>query len=116
MREPPSRDLVRRPLGLDPVLVLQRREGAVEVVDADRDVPVRGAQLVGAAVVVVGQLEDVLVVAEREEVVRRLALAVSDDVHVAGEAKAQRLVEAAAPLGVGDPNHGVQEVGHGAIV
>jgi hypothetical protein len=53
-------DLVRGPLGLDPVAVLERRERAVEVVDADRDVPVPGSELVRATVVVVRQLEDVL--------------------------------------------------------
>jgi hypothetical protein len=40
-------DLVRRPLRLDPVLRLQLLERPVEVVDADRDVRVGGAQLVG---------------------------------------------------------------------
>src|SRR5262245_41884479 len=79
--------VVRRALRLDAVTVLQRRDGRVEVVDADGDVPVPGAQLVRAAVVVV---------------VGRLELAVSDDVRVAREAKAERLVEATAPLGIGD--------------
>src|SRR5262245_4369125 len=69
---------VGRPLGLDAVLVLQRREGRVEVVDAERDVPIRGAQVVRAAVVVVGELEDVLLIAHREEVVRGFEFAVSD--------------------------------------
>jgi hypothetical protein len=64
------------------VVVEERREGRVEVVDADRDVPVPRAQVICAAVVVVGELEHVVVVAEREEVVRRLELAVPDDVHV----------------------------------
>ena len=91
-------------------------ERPVEVVDPDRDVPVRGAEVVRATVVVVRQLEDVLVVSEREEVVRRLELAVSDDVHVAGEAEAECLVEAAAPLGIGDANHGVQEIGHASTL
>ncbi len=44
------------------------------------------------------------------EVVRRLDLAVPDDVHVALEAEAQRLVEGAALLRIGDPDHRVQEV------
>ena len=92
--------------------VLQRGERAVEVVDADRDVPVPGSEVIGATVVVVGQLEDVLVVAEGEEVVRRLELAVPDDVHVPREAEAERLVEAAAALGIGDANHGMEESGH----
>ena len=104
--------LVRRPLGLDPVLVLQRPECAVEVVDPDRDVAVRGAELVGPTVVVVGELEDVLLIADREEVVRRLELAVTDDVHVAAEGEPERLVERAALLRIGDTDHRVQEVGH----
>ena len=110
------RDLIRRPLGLDAMRVLQSCERSVEVVDGDRDVPVPGAEVVRATIVVERQLEDVLGVSEREEVVRRLALAVSDDVHVAGEAKAERLVEAAAPLGVRDPNHRVEEGGHRPIL
>ena len=65
---------------------------------------------------VVRQLEHVLLITDREEVVGRLELAVPDDVHVAREAKAERLVEAAAPLGVGDANHGVEKVGHGVIL
>jgi Recombinase/Recombinase zinc beta ribbon domain len=56
--------LVRRPLGLDPVAALELLERAVEVVHADRDVPVPGSDVVRAAVVVVGQLEDVFVVTE----------------------------------------------------
>ena len=61
------RDLVRRSLRLDAVLTCERRERAVEVVDADRDVPVCGAELVGASVVVVGQLEDVLRISEEKK-------------------------------------------------
>src|SRR5205823_2648418 len=89
---------------------------AVEVFHADRDVAVAGAEVVRAAVVVEGQLQDRSVIAEREEVVRRLELAVADDVHVALEAEAERLVERAALLGVGDPHHRVQELGHGRIL
>src|ERR1700757_3479504 len=66
--------------GLD-ALLLQLRERRLEVVDADGDVPVAGAEVVGAAVVVEGQLEHRVVVADAEEVVRRLELAVADDVH-----------------------------------
>ena len=71
--------LVRRALGFDPLLA-QSRERAVEIVDAGRDVPVAGPEVVGAAVVVVGQPEHRLLAAEREEVVRGLQLAVADDV------------------------------------
>jgi hypothetical protein len=46
------------PLRLD-ALIRECGQGRVEVVDADRDVPVAGAQLVRAAVVVVRQLENV---------------------------------------------------------
>jgi hypothetical protein len=63
--------LVGRALRLDAVRVLEGRERPVDVLDADRDVPVRRPQLVRAPVVVVGQLEDVLRVAERDEVVGR---------------------------------------------
>src|SRR5207247_626866 len=49
---------VRLPLGLD-ALLGELGERRVEVVDADGDVPVGGSQLVGTAVVVVGQLEHV---------------------------------------------------------
>src|SRR5512132_13313 len=51
------------------------------------------AEVIGAAVVVVGQLEHRLLVADAEEVVRRLELAVADGVHVALEGEPQRLVE-----------------------
>src|SRR6478736_771799 len=78
--------LVRRALGLD-ALPGQSPERALEVVDADRDVPVGGAQLVRAAVVVVRQLEDAVRLADREEVVRCLELPLADDVHVALEAE-----------------------------
>ena len=108
--------LVRRPLRLDSVVVLQGAERGVEVVHADGDVAVPRSELVRAAVVVVRQLEHVLLIADREEVVGRLELAVPDDVHVAREAKAERLVEAAAPLRVGDANHGVEKGGHGGIL
>src|SRR5215831_7095138 len=103
---------VRLALGLDPLL-LQARERRVEVVDAYGDVPVARAQLVRAPVVVEGQLEHRLLVAEREEVVRRLQLAVADDVEVAGEREPERLVEDAALPGIGDADHGVKKGGHG---
>ena len=69
---------------------------AVEVVDADRDVAVAGPEVVRSAVVVQRQLELLVLAGEAEEVVRRLPLAVPDDVHVAAELEAERLVERAA--------------------
>src|SRR5436190_15040521 len=63
-------DAIRLPLRFDP-LFLQRGERFVEIVRRDGDVPVAGAQVVAAAVVVVGQLQHRLLVAEREEVVGR---------------------------------------------
>src|SRR5439155_21357096 len=82
---------VRRPLGLDS-LARALCEGSVEVLDPDRDVPVAAAEVVAATVVVECQLEHRLLVADREEVVRRLQLAVADDVEVAREGEAERLV------------------------
>src|SRR5437763_11155144 len=79
------------------------RRASLEVVEADRDVPVARAELIGAAVVVERQLEHRLPVADREEVVGRLELAVADDVHVALKAEAERLVERAVLLGIRDP-------------
>src|SRR5947207_3421668 len=73
--------------------------------------PYPRAELVRAAVVVGRQLEHRLLVAHREEVVRRLELTVADDVELARESKPERLVEGAAPLRVGDPDHRVQEAG-----
>ena len=87
-------------------------EGSVEILDPDRDVPVAAAEVVAAAVVVERQLEHRLLVADREEVVRRLELAVADDVEVAREGEAERLVERAALLGIGNPAHRVQEARH----
>src|SRR5262249_43833716 len=94
---------VRRTLGLDPLLG-ETHENPVEVVDADRDVPVAGPEVVRAAVVVEGQLQLGLVAREREEVVRRFELALADDVQVALELHPERLVERAAPVRVGDAN------------
>src|SRR5262245_65050743 len=68
---PAFANAIRLALGLDP-LPLQLSKGVVEVIGSDRDVPVPRAHVVGAAVVVVRELEHVLAVAEREEVVRRL--------------------------------------------
>src|SRR5207247_7474601 len=74
--------LVGRALGLD-ALLGELGERGVEVLDPDSDVTIGRAQLVREAVVVERQLEHVLGVAQREEVVRRLQLPVADDVHVA---------------------------------
>src|SRR5262249_42868845 len=108
-------DLIRRPFGLD-ALLREARARLVGVLDAGGDVPVGGAQLVRAPVVVEGQLEHAIVVAHREEVVRRLALPVTDDVEVPREGEAERLVERTALLRIRDPDHGVQESGHGWIL
>src|SRR5579862_601920 len=89
--------------------LLERR---TQVVDGERDVPVAGAEVVRAPIVVVRQLEHGRLAADRVEVVRRLDCAVADDVHVALELEAEGFVERAAALGVGDPHHGVQELGH----
>ena len=59
-----------------------------------RDVAVRRAELVGAAVVVERQLELLLLAGHAEEVVRRLELAVADDRQLAPELEPERLVEA----------------------
>ncbi len=50
--------------------------------------------------------------AELEEAVRRFQLRVADDVELACEREAERLVEGAAALGVGDADHRVQEASH----
>src|SRR5947208_1245297 len=93
--------LVRRPLGLD-ALLRETRKRALQVVDADRDVAVTGSEVVRPAVVVEGELELLLLAGKAEEVVRRLLLAASDDVEVAAELEAERLVERPAALRVGD--------------
>src|SRR6266508_3690115 len=98
-------------LGLDPLL-FQLGECRVEIVHGDRDVAVGVAELVLPTIVVEGELEHVVVVSEREEVVRRLPLAVADDVHVTAEGEAERFVEGAALLGIGDAQHRVQVFGH----
>src|ERR1700674_4255833 len=59
------------PLGLDP-LASQPLEGGSEIVDADRNVAVGGAELVAPAVVIEGELELLLLAGRAEEVVRRL--------------------------------------------
>src|SRR5262249_43231308 len=73
-----------------------------------RDMAVGGAELVGAPVVVEGELELFLLAGHAEEVVRRLELAVPDDRELATELHAERLVEGTAPVRIGDPDHRVQ--------
>ena len=92
--------------------VFKRGERLGHVVDRERDVPVARAELVRAPVVVERELEHRFLVADPEEVVRRLELALADDVHVALEREAERLVERAALLGIRDPDHRVQELRH----
>jgi hypothetical protein len=61
-----------------------------------------------AAVVVERELELLVLAGDAEEVVRRLPLAVPDDVHVAPELQAERFVEGPSPPRIGDPEHRVQ--------
>src|SRR5689334_15481463 len=75
---------IRRPLGLDSLL-LQPRERPVEVVDRERDVTVARAEVVRSPVVVVRELEFLVLAGHAEEVVRRLLRAVTDDVELAPE-------------------------------
>src|SRR5262249_31013073 len=110
---PALADAVGVPLRFD-ALLLQRLERGREVVDRERDVPVAGAEVVRAAIVVVGELELLVLAGDAEEVVRRLLLAVPDDVHIAAELEAERLVEGAALLRVGDAVHGVEVASHAA--
>src|SRR5262245_39552310 len=74
------------------------------------------AEVVGAAVVVERELELLLLVGDTVEVVRRLELAVADDLHLAPELEPERLVERAAATGIGDAVHRVQVPGHAAIL
>src|SRR5207244_4294797 len=80
-------DAVGFPLGLDAEL-LQAHERVSEVLRRDRNVPVGGAELVRAAVVVEGQLQLGVVAREGEEVVRGLELPVAHDREVAPELEA----------------------------
>src|SRR6266487_2275332 len=104
-------DAVRLAFRLDP-LALQLLQARREVVDPDRDVPVARAELVRAAVVVEGQLEHRLLVADAVEVVRRLELAVTHDVEVARERETERLVERPALVRVRDPHHRVEKLSY----
>ena len=76
--------------------------------------PYARAELVGAAVLVVRQLELFLLVGEAVEVERRLLLAVADDRRLAPELVPERLVERAAARRVGDAEHGVEITGRHA--
>src|SRR5581483_5755647 len=107
--------LIRRPLRLD-ALLRQRRERRVEVLDAEGDMAVAGAEVVRPTVMVERQLELGVVAGRREEVVRSLQLAVPDDRRLAPELEAERLVEGAAAVEVGDPHHRVQVAGHAGSV
>src|SRR5207244_6215954 len=97
---------VRLALRLDPLL-LQPGESSVEIVDADCDVPIGVAHFVRAPVVVVGEFQNVLLVANREEVVRRLEVAVPDDVHVTTARAAEPLIEGPSLLRVSDAQQGM---------
>src|SRR5579864_469293 len=85
---------IRLALGLD-ALLLQLRERRAKIVDRICDVAVAGADVVRPPVVVERQLELRVFARSAEEVVRRLLLAVSDDVELAAELEAERLVEGA---------------------
>ena len=74
--------------------------------------PIGGAELVAAAVVVERQLQLLLLAGDTEEVVGRLLLALADDVHLAAELEPERLVKRPAPLGIGDSVHGVEIARH----
>src|SRR5204863_10048854 len=93
--------------------ILQSREGRIEVVDADRDVAVTGAEVVRTAIVVEGELELLLLAGDAEEVVRRLELAVAHDRKLTAELESERLVKGPTLLWIGDPVHGVQVARHG---
>ncbi len=80
----------------------------VEILDANRDVTITGTEVVGAAVVVERELELFCLAGEPEKVVRRLNLAVADDVHVATKLQPECLVEGAAAGWIGDAVHRVE--------
>src|SRR5215213_3560104 len=99
---------VGRLLGLDAVPA-EPLEGAVEVVDGERDVVVARAQLVGVHAVVVGQLEPVTVAREPHEDVDRLVA----DRHPPPLLEAEGLVERDRAIDVADAVAGVEKL-HGA--
>jgi len=86
----------QNPGGLNPLRAeaLQRRR---EIVDCVRDMTVARAELVRPPVAVERQLELLIMPGNAEEIVRRLPLAVADDVHLATELEPERLVERPAP-------------------
>src|SRR3954451_15133706 len=98
---------VGRLLGLD-ALVLQVREGRIEVGRRDRDVVVAGAELVGLDAVVEGQLQAVLVAGQAHEDVDRLVA----DRHAPALLEAEGLVEGDRAVDVADAVAGVDERGH----
>src|SRR6266540_2380104 len=106
---------VRLPFRPDSLLA-EPLERVCEIVDADRDMAVAGAELVCAAVVVERQLELLLLARKAEEVVRRLELAVAHDRQLAPELHSESLVEGAAPLRIGDADHRVQVARHAGIL
>src|SRR3954470_3765875 len=98
---------VRRLLGLD-AMAAQPLEGAVEVVDGQRDVVVARAELVGLDAVVVGELEPVAVAREPHEDVDRLLA----DRHPPPLLEAEGLVERDGAIDVADAVAGVDQL-HG---
>ena len=70
------------------------------------------ADVVRPPVVVEGQLELRVLARGAEEVVRRLLLAVADDVELAPELEAEGFVKGPAPGRVGDADHRVEIAGH----
>src|SRR3954452_19385286 len=98
---------VRRLLGLDAVPA-EPLEGAVEVVDRERDVVVARAELVGVHAVVVGELEPVAVAREAHEDVDRLLA----DRHPPPLLEAEGLVERDGAIDVADAVAGVEQL-HG---
>src|SRR4051812_36381953 len=99
---------VGRPLGLD-AEVGQALKGRVEVVDRERDVPVAGADLVRALLVLVpGQLEPRAVAGEAHEDVDGLVA----DRHPGQLLEAELLVELDAAVDLEDAVTGVDELAH----
>src|SRR3954453_8106583 len=100
-------DPVGRLLGFDAVAA-EPLEGAVEVVDGERDVVVARAELVVVDAVVVGQLEPVAVARNAHEHVDRLVA----DRHPPPLLEAERLVEGDRAVDVADAVAGVDQL-HG---
>src|SRR6185295_16317665 len=98
---------VGRALGLDP-LPRELLERPVEVVHAQRDVAVGGAELVRVDAEVVGELEPVAVSGQAHEDVDRLVA----DRQLAPLLEAERLIESDRAVAIGDPVARVDELGH----